>query len=265
MAEALVRRAHDELGLNVSIYRPGMICGHSQTGFCHTTDFLPRYLRGITTLGSAMDHDGLFELVPVDSTASTIIKLSLFEEQGISGKTFALAAEMQREESKAKKTNSVFIYEDEESDVPLPRTYHVANCHDNLMSWRQIGEAVRAAGFKDLVLKRHAAWIQLLAEAQNNPLYPVFSIVKSQRFWASGLERSCQNTLTVMQYGDMAATKDDKKKKQKKPPEFKFPKCTEQLIQVYMKRLVGDGLVAKPGTEKKAATSEKKSDKAKTT
>jgi thioester reductase-like protein len=62
----------------VCIYRPGMITGDSQSGFCKLDDFMPRMIRGCTQLGVAPDMEGFaMDLVPVDYAARATVHLSL--------------------------------------------------------------------------------------------------------------------------------------------------------------------------------------------
>jgi thioester reductase-like protein len=69
-------RASKEYGIPIAIYRPGMVTGHSITGHCHPTDFVPRFIRGCYLLRSYPDGLGDMELIPVDHTASVITRIA---------------------------------------------------------------------------------------------------------------------------------------------------------------------------------------------
>jgi thioester reductase-like protein len=81
VAEKLVREA-GRRGLRVSVYRPGMVSGHSQTGASNAGDFIMRMIRGCAELGVAPDLDTLVELVPVDYVADALATLVARGEPG---------------------------------------------------------------------------------------------------------------------------------------------------------------------------------------
>ncbi len=76
VAEKLVVAAR-ERGLPVSIYRPGTVVGHSQTGAWNTDDYLCRFIKGCIQLGEMPDLDEITRLTPVDFVSRAIIYLSL--------------------------------------------------------------------------------------------------------------------------------------------------------------------------------------------
>ncbi|MEM9538587.1 MAG: amino acid adenylation domain-containing protein [Cyanobacteria bacterium P01_E01_bin.42] len=63
-------------GIPVSIYRPGVISGHSKTGECNTRDFLHTLLKGFIELKSAPDLEAFWDFTPVDYVARGIVHLS---------------------------------------------------------------------------------------------------------------------------------------------------------------------------------------------
>jgi amino acid adenylation domain-containing protein/thioester reductase-like protein len=75
VAEKLVSIAQSR-GLPVTIYRPGFIEGHSQTGFCNTSSELCLTLKGCIDLGMAPDHDMNFDVAPVDYASKAFVYLS---------------------------------------------------------------------------------------------------------------------------------------------------------------------------------------------
>ena len=72
----------------ISIYRPGRISEHSQTGACNSSDSLCRLLAGCVQLGCAPDGDKLMKVAPVDYVSRALVHLSRQKES--SGKIFHL-------------------------------------------------------------------------------------------------------------------------------------------------------------------------------
>jgi malonyl CoA-acyl carrier protein transacylase len=75
VAEKLVTIARDR-GLPVSIYRPPLIAGDSQTGIWNTDDFTCRFLKGCIQMGSIPDMNCGVTLVPVDYVSRAVVHLS---------------------------------------------------------------------------------------------------------------------------------------------------------------------------------------------
>ena len=67
-------------GLPVTVYRPPLIGGHSQTGAWHEDDLLHRLLRGCLALGMAPDLPWELDLVPVDYVADAVTALAWMPE-----------------------------------------------------------------------------------------------------------------------------------------------------------------------------------------
>jgi len=65
VAEKLVTLARSR-GLPVSIYRPGRITGHSQTGICNANDLMGKMIKISFQLGSVPEMDTMVDLTPVD-------------------------------------------------------------------------------------------------------------------------------------------------------------------------------------------------------
>ncbi|MBE9040661.1 amino acid adenylation domain-containing protein [Oscillatoriales cyanobacterium LEGE 11467] len=63
-------------GIPVSIYRPGVISGHSQAGVGNTRDLLHTVLKGFVQLKSAPDLKAIWDFTPVDYVAGAIVHLS---------------------------------------------------------------------------------------------------------------------------------------------------------------------------------------------
>ncbi|ONI78085.1 non-ribosomal peptide synthetase [Actinosynnema sp. ALI-1.44] len=79
VAEKIVVMARDR-GLPVTIQRPWMITGHTETGASHHTDYLYVYLKGFLDLGLLPLYNDVVNAVPVDFTAQAIVYTSLRRE-----------------------------------------------------------------------------------------------------------------------------------------------------------------------------------------
>lgn len=63
-------------GFPVSIYRPGMVTGHSKTGVVNTDDILCRLLKHFVQYGIAPDMEIQIDMTPVDYASQAIVHLS---------------------------------------------------------------------------------------------------------------------------------------------------------------------------------------------
>lgn len=63
-------------GIPVSIFRPGLVMGHSKTGATQTKDYLLVALRGFLPKGIVPDYPRIFDIVPVDYVAKSIVYIS---------------------------------------------------------------------------------------------------------------------------------------------------------------------------------------------
>jgi thioester reductase-like protein len=79
MGEALYKKAR-ERGLNVTFYRPGLIMGDSDNGYCHTDDFLCRFLKGCLQMQAFPDLAVEVDMTPVNYTADAISYLILSKD-----------------------------------------------------------------------------------------------------------------------------------------------------------------------------------------
>ncbi|MEV7025338.1 amino acid adenylation domain-containing protein [Kitasatospora sp. NPDC093558] len=76
VAEQLVFRA-GELGVPVTVHRPGRISGHSGTGACQADDFLWRVVKGCVEAGAIpRGVDVPMNLVPVDYVSATVVEVA---------------------------------------------------------------------------------------------------------------------------------------------------------------------------------------------
>jgi thioester reductase-like protein len=76
VAEELVVQARDR-GLDVSIYRPGTISGHSLSGAFNPEDFVCALIKGCIQLGIAPRVDAPVHLAPVDYVSKALVKIAL--------------------------------------------------------------------------------------------------------------------------------------------------------------------------------------------
>jgi amino acid adenylation domain-containing protein/thioester reductase-like protein len=88
VAEKLVMAAY-ERGIPTTIYRPGMIIGHSQTGVSNTEDMVGRLIKGLIQLESSPKIDLQMNLTPVDYVSQSIVHLS--RQQTSWGQAFHLS------------------------------------------------------------------------------------------------------------------------------------------------------------------------------
>ena len=78
-----------ERGIPVTIYRPGVISGHSRTGAGNTSDMVWNILKGCLQLGATTRRMPVLDVAPVDYVARAIVHLSLRE--GSAGEVFQFA------------------------------------------------------------------------------------------------------------------------------------------------------------------------------
>ncbi len=75
VAERLITIAQSR-GVPVTIYRPGSIAGHTQTGACQTRDFHWLMIKACIEMQAVPDIDMLIDIVPVDYVSKAIVWLS---------------------------------------------------------------------------------------------------------------------------------------------------------------------------------------------
>ncbi|RAJ58798.1 amino acid adenylation domain-containing protein/thioester reductase-like protein [Streptomyces sp. Amel2xB2] len=76
VAEKVVDVARQR-GIPVTIFRPGLILGHTRTGATQPTDYLLVAFRGYLPMAVLPDYPRIFDTVPVDYVASSIVHISL--------------------------------------------------------------------------------------------------------------------------------------------------------------------------------------------
>ncbi|AFY35877.1 thioester reductase domain-containing protein [Calothrix sp. PCC 7507] len=87
VAEKLVKIARDR-GLPVTIHRPPLISGDSETGICNTHDFINLMVKGCLQMGYFPDVEYMMDMSPVDYVSKAIVYLSMQKES--LGKAFNL-------------------------------------------------------------------------------------------------------------------------------------------------------------------------------
>jgi len=133
VSEQLVMLARDR-GLPVSIYRPPLVSGHSQTGVWNTDGFLCRMIQGCIQMGSIMaDMDLMLDLSPIDYNSRAIVYLSRQQES-------------------------------------LGKAFHLQNPH--LLHWSKLVDFICSLGYPiDQV--SYDDWQVKLSHERHNPLYPL--------------------------------------------------------------------------------------------
>jgi amino acid adenylation domain-containing protein/thioester reductase-like protein len=76
VGELLVHAAQDR-GIPVSVFRLGLVMGHSQTGATPETNYLAVGLKGYLDLGILPKDENYFDIIPVDYAAKAVVAASL--------------------------------------------------------------------------------------------------------------------------------------------------------------------------------------------
>ncbi|MGJ0628922.1 amino acid adenylation domain-containing protein [Xenorhabdus bovienii] len=87
VSEGIINIARQR-GVPVSIYRPGLILGHTRTGAAQGNDYLVASLKGYLAMGFYPEHGLLLDIVPVDYVAASLVHISKQPESD--GKFFNL-------------------------------------------------------------------------------------------------------------------------------------------------------------------------------
>jgi len=177
VAEKLIEIGR-ERKIPISIYRPGRISGHSQTGACNSSDSLYRLLAGCVQLGCVPDGDKRMNVAPVDYVSRAIVHLSRQKES--SGKNFHLVN---------------------------PHSFYLSE----LVTWiRSIGYPIERVSYE--------TWqAEIVNRAGNSPdhaLYPLVGLfsekVSEAEMPQSGtLHFDCQNTLDGLATTDITCPQAD--------------------------------------------------------
>ncbi|HEY9740894.1 MAG TPA: thioester reductase domain-containing protein [Coleofasciculaceae cyanobacterium] len=133
VSERLVKIAGDR-GLPITIHRPPLVAGHSQTGLWNTSGFLCRMIQGCIHLGSIMtDLDLMLDLSPVDYNSRAIVYLSRQKES-------------------------------------LGKVFHLQN--PQLLHWSDLVDFICSMGYP-MERVSYKEWQVRLSTARENPLYPL--------------------------------------------------------------------------------------------
>ena len=138
VAEKLVMAAQAK-GIPVSIYRPGMIAGHSQTGASQTNDLIGRMIKGLIQLETAPNLDQMINMTPVDYVSQAIIHISRQAQS-------------------------------------LGKAFHLLNPHP--LHFSQLIQKIHALGYplQQITYNEWKAQLLSLDVAQENALYPLLSL-----------------------------------------------------------------------------------------
>lgn len=79
VAEHYIRQAR-ERGIPTSIFRPGFISFHTNTGYSNPTDYLCRLVGGIVHVNSYPSTNSMLDFSPANYVASNIIRISMKKE-----------------------------------------------------------------------------------------------------------------------------------------------------------------------------------------
>ncbi|MEP1079780.1 thioester reductase domain-containing protein [Leptolyngbya sp. PL-A3] len=140
VSEKLVQIA-GQRGLPITIHRPPLVSGHSQTGVWNTDGFLCRMMKGCIQMGSIMsDLDLLLDLSPVDYNSRAIVYLS-------------------------------------QQKASLGKAFHLQNPH--LLHWNELIEFMCSLGYP-MQRVSFEAWQEQLSHERNNPLYPLLPFFRHQ-------------------------------------------------------------------------------------
>ncbi|PSB67484.1 hypothetical protein C7B61_05920 [filamentous cyanobacterium CCP1] len=133
VSEKLVQIA-GKRGLPITIHRPPLVSGHSQTGVWNTQGFLCRMMKGSIQLGCMMDDlDLMLDLSPVDYNSRAIVYLS--QQKSAFGKAF-----------------------------------HLQNPH--LLHWSKLVDFICSMGYP-MERVSYEEWQLRLSQQRDNPLYPL--------------------------------------------------------------------------------------------
>ncbi|HEX9922937.1 MAG TPA: thioester reductase domain-containing protein, partial [Anaerolineae bacterium] len=166
VAEELVWQAQ-ERGIPCSIYRPGLISGHSQTGITNTQDLTSRLVKGSYQLGLYPDRNRALNIVPVDYVSRAIVHLS--RQPGIWGQVFHL-------------TNP--------QPTPLKDLVHWAG---------SLGATLQEASYREW----RTALIDQVEQGIENELLPLLPFFSSDSPQQIEQQVDCQNTLRYLAGSDI--------------------------------------------------------------
>ncbi|WP_440899943.1 thioester reductase domain-containing protein, partial [Actinosynnema sp.] len=158
VAEKIVVIARDR-GVPVTVQRPWMITGHTETGASHDTDYLYVYLKGFLDLGVLPLYNDVINAVPVDYTAAAIVHTSLQEEN-------------------------------------LGKNFNITNPEPTTM--QQCYQWLRSFGYDLNVVDEEEARRQALAVDEDHVLYPLTPILRVASMRHAALDPELQQQVDPM-------------------------------------------------------------------
>ncbi|MEL7148369.1 MAG: SDR family oxidoreductase, partial [Bacteroidota bacterium] len=78
-------RAVSNRGFPVTIHRPGLVVGHSQSGYVSKEDFLTRFIAGCVAIGTYPDLEVAVDMIAVDQLAAGIVACLRLEQPTSTG------------------------------------------------------------------------------------------------------------------------------------------------------------------------------------
>ncbi|KAL4756316.1 non-ribosomal peptide synthetase [Aspergillus foveolatus] len=145
VAETIAWNAIDN-GLPITIYRPGFVLGHSQTGVCNPDDFISRLFASCMELGSyPLLLSQRKEFVPVDFVAKTLLHISKQQGKNV-GHAFNL------------------VHPDPKSAIDICASFALLN---------------RISPFSMQGVP-YARWVQSLSMRPEDPLYPLVPMLRER-------------------------------------------------------------------------------------
>ncbi|KAL4947844.1 hypothetical protein BDW69DRAFT_189814 [Aspergillus filifer] len=145
VAESIVWSAIDN-GVPMTIYRPGFVIGHSETGVCNPDDFISRLFANCLAMGSyPILPNQRKEFVPVDFVASALLHIS--REPGNTGHAFNL------------------VHPDKRSAIDICPAFELLN---------------RLVPHRSMKPTRYTEWVQSLSLRPEDPLYPLVPMLREK-------------------------------------------------------------------------------------
>ena len=170
VAEKLVIEARNR-GFPVSIYRLGMVTGHSQTGVSNIDDFFCRIIGGCIQLGMVPSIDYQLNLIPIDFVSRAICEIS--QQRKSLGKAFHLIN---------------------------PQSTRIENIFQSIGS---LGYSLEEVSLDQ--------WINKLIAHPENAFYPYSFSFQSQLKKSQNLKIDYQNTLNSLAATDIVIPSIDRK------------------------------------------------------
>jgi thioester reductase-like protein len=218
VAEQLVRQARDR-NLPVTIYRPGPISGHSQTGIFNTHDFLYRLMQGYVQSGMAPYGEIPLDLLPVDYASQALVYLS--QQPAATGQAFHLIH--------PQPASSRLLFEACQAAGYAIQRVPYNTWHAKLM---QIAQGVGNTGEASV------------EETRNHPLYPLVALFASRQAVDQSADQAvleaAEQPLSEIPFDTQQTTRY----LQNAP--FPLPALDRALFETYLKAMMSANRLASP-------------------